>query len=222
MPNSLPTIDPKKIIDISVTLQKGVPCWPGEDFWNFEPVARMDQGAPCNVSKFAMGAHMGTHVDSPWHFGMSDQTVEAIPMDQLVVPARVLDLTHVTKAVTRDDLLDKIDGTQAVLFKTKNSGKIENLQPFDKEFIHPDPSAAEYLVEKGIKTLGVDYLSVDGFDVKGAPVHHILLGAGVFIVEGLDLSKVEPRDYMFIVLPLKILGSDGAPARAILIDGAAD
>jgi arylformamidase len=218
MPNPLVAFDPAKVIDISVTLRKGVPCWPGEDFWEFQPVARMEKGDPCNVSKFAMGCHMGTHVDAPWHFGIGDQTVEAIPMEQLILPARVIDLTHVDKKIARSDLEGKIDGVQAVLFKTKNSGTIDSLKPFDKEFIHPDPSAGEYLVERGIKTLGVDYLSVDGFGVKGAPVHHILLGNGVFIVEGLDLSKVEPRDYLFVVLPLKILGADGAPARAILID----
>lgn len=207
-----------RVIDVSVTLRKGLACWPGEDFWKLEPVCRMDEGAPCNVSKFTMGAHMGTHVDAPWHFGKGNATVESIGLDRLVIGARVLDLTKVTKAISRADLVGKIDGTSAVLFKTTNSGKLEALQPFDKEFIHLDPSAAEYLIEKNIKTVGVDYLSVEGFSVEGAPVHHRLLGAGMFIVEGLDLSSVAPRDYLFVVLPLKIAGADGAPARAILID----
>lgn len=215
---SIDSLQSLKIIDISVTLRKGLACWPGEDFWKFEPVARMDHGDVCNVSKFAMGAHLGTHVDAPWHFGETPRTVEAIPLDQLVTPARVLDLTGVETAVRREDLEGRINGTRAVLFKTRNSGKLQRLEPFDKDFVHLHPSGAEYLVEKGIQTLGVDYMSIDGFHVQGAPSHHAVLGTGMLIVEGIDLSVVAPGDYLLVVLPLKIEGSDGAPARAVLID----
>ncbi|MBI1784172.1 cyclase family protein, partial [Candidatus Sumerlaeota bacterium] len=126
-------------------------------------------------------------------------------------------LGHVEKSVGRKDLEGKIDGVRAVLFKTRNSGKLEAQEPFDREFIYPDITAADYLMEKGIITLGVDYCSVDGFHVQGAPVHHRIL-KDIFVVEGLDFSNVEPGDYLFVVLPLKIEGADGAPARAVLID----
>lgn len=210
-----------KVIDISVTLREGLATWPGEEFWKFEPVLRMAEGDPCNVSKITMSVHMGTHVDAPWHFGKSEQTVESIPMERMVIGARVLDLTHVEKAIMRADLEGKLEGTSAALFKTRNSGKLEAGEPYDKEFVHLEASAADYLVERKIATVGVDYLSVEGFHASNAPVHHILLGAGMFIVEGLDLSGVEARDYLFVVLPLKIEGSDGAPARAVLIDAGA-
>jgi len=211
------TVSGPRVLDISVTLRQGLACWPGEDFWAFEPVHRMDQGGPCNVSRVRMGCHTGTHVDAPWHFGKSDKTVESIGMDRLVIKARVLDLTHVGKAITRRDLEGRLEGVRAVLFKTANSGKLERLEPFDTEFVHLDASAAEYLVEQKILTVGVDYLSVEGYHAANAPVHHRLLGADVFIVEGLDLSSAAPGDYLFIALPLKIQGADGAPARAILI-----
>lgn len=220
MTSATPPPPGPKVIDISLTLRQGLACWPGEEFWKFEPVLRMSEGAPCNVSKFSMGAHMGTHVDAPWHFGEGDKTVEAIELNRLVIGARVLDLTHVEKAISRADLEGKLEGAAAVLMKTRNSGRLEALEPFDRDFVHLDPSAADYLVQMGVATVGVDYLSVEGYHVEQAPVHHRLLGAEIFIVEGLDLSAVEPRDYLLIVLPLKIEGSDGAPARAILIDSA--
>ncbi len=218
MISSQETFSSDRIIDISVTLRQGLACWPGDDFWRLQPVRRIAEGGSCNLSRVTMGLHTGTHVDAPWHFGEGDRTVEAISLDRLVIRARVLDLTHVDSAIGRGDLEGKLDGIQAVLLKTTNSGKLESLEPFDQNFVHLDESAAEYLVEHNIRTVGVDYLSVEGYHVKNAPVHHRLLGANVFIVEGLDLSEVEPRDYLLVVLPLKIEGADGAPARAILID----
>ena len=206
------------IIDISVTLRQGLACWPGEEYWRLEPTQRMAAGDHCNLSRATMSLHTGTHVDAPWHFGEGDRTIEAISLSQLVIKARVLDLTHVESAIGRGELEGKLDGIQAVLLKTTNSGRLEALEPFDKDFVYLDESAAEYLVEHGIRTIGVDYLSVEGYHVENAPVHHRLLRAEILLVEGLDLSGVEPRDYLLVVLPLKIEGADGAPARAILID----
>jgi len=207
-----------KLIDVSVTLREGVACWPGEDFWRLEAVARMSDGDACNVSKFSMGAHMGTHVDAPWHFGYGEETVEKLDLSRMVTPARVIELSETADRITRSALEGRLEGTPAVLLKTRNSGKLERGEPFDRGFVHLTEEAADYLVQRGVRTVGVDYLSVDGYGVAGAPVHHRLLAAGVFIVEGLDLSAAPPGDYLFIILPLKIAGADGAPARAILID----
>ena len=205
------------IIDISVTLRNGLAAWPGEDHWRLDAVHRMADGAAVNVSRITTGVHNGTHVDAPWHFGASDRTVEALALDRFFTPARVLDLTGVAHAVSRADLEGRIAGTPAVLLKTRNSGRLEALEPFDRDFVHLDRSAAELLVEAGIRTVGVDYLSVEGFHVDGAPVHKTLLGAGVAIVEGLDLAGVAPGDYTLVALPLKIAGADGAPCRAVLV-----
>jgi arylformamidase len=206
-----------RIIDISVTLRTGLAAWPGEDFWRLDKVHRIADGGPANVSRIAMGLHCGTHVDAPWHFGLSDQTVESLPLDRFVTPARVVDCTRVEHAVSRADLDGHIDGATAVLIKTRNSGTLESLAPFNRQFVHLDPSAATFLVESGVHTVGVDYLSVEGFFAEGAPVHRILLAARVAIVEGLDLSAVDPGDYVLVAAPLKIAGADGAPCRAVLI-----
>ncbi|HEX6213072.1 MAG TPA: cyclase family protein [Methylomirabilota bacterium] len=206
-----------QIIDISVTLRDGLAAWPGEDFWRLDPVHRMAEGGPANVSRIQLGLHTGTHVDAPWHFAKSDVTVEALPLDRLVTRARVLDLTGVRAAVSRGDLEGLLTGVPAVLLKTRNSGSLERGEPFRPDFIHLDASAAEYLVEAGIRTVGVDYLSVEGFHASDAPVHHRLLGAGVVVIEGLDLREAAPGDYLLVALPLKIAGGDGAPCRAVLI-----
>lgn len=209
-----------KIIDISVTLRDGLAMWPGEERWSLEAVQRIAQGGSANVSRVTMGVHTGTHVDAPWHFGEGTRTAEALPLEQLVTRARVVDLTGVERAIGRRDLEPHLAGATAIVCKTRNSGSLERLEPFDTAFVHLDPGAADCLVEHGIRTVGVDYLSVEGFRVPNAPVHHRLLGAGVCVIEGLDLSHVAPGDYLLVVLPLKLAGADGAPARAILIDGA--
>lgn len=206
-----------QIIDISVTLRDGLAAWPGEEYWRLEATRRIAAGDAANVSRVTMGLHTGTHVDAPWHFGLGDQTVESLPLDRFITPARVVDCTHVAHAVTRADLAGRIDSTRAVLLKTANSGTLESLAPFNRQFVHLDPSAATYLVESGVHTVGVDYLSVEGFFAEGAPVHKILLAARVAIVEGLDLSRVEPGEYTLVAAPLKIAGADGAPCRAVLI-----
>lgn len=206
-----------RALDISVTLSERLAPWPGQEVWEFVPILRMDDGAPCNVSRIRVSLHAGTHVDAPWHFGMSPRTVESTPLDQMITPARVLDLTHVDTVITRADLEGRIEGARGVLCKTRNSGSLERGAPFDTEFVYLSGDAAEYIVRCGVRTIGVDYLSVEGFHAQAPVAHWALLGADVFIVEGLDLSKAEPGEYLLVVLPLKIEGGDGAPARAVLL-----
>ena len=206
-----------RAIDVSVTLSERLSPWPGQEVWQFEPLLRIERGDVCNVSYFRVSCHAGTHVDAPWHFGMSPQTVESIPLDQMITPARLLDLTHVQSAITRADLEGKIDGARAVLCKTRNSGVLESGAPFDTEFVNIAEDAANYLVERGVKTVGVDYLSVEGFHAPEPVTHRALLGHDVFIVEGLDFTKAAAGDYLFVVLPLKLQGGDGTPARAVLL-----
>ncbi|MCC6164869.1 MAG: cyclase family protein [Acidobacteria bacterium] len=204
-------------LDVTVTLSGRVAPWPGQEVWQFEPLLRIDKGDICNVSYFRVSCHAGTHVDSPWHFGMSPQTVESVPLDQMIVPARVIDLTHVTQAITKADLVGRIEGASAALFKTTNSGSLQSGAPFDTEFIYIAEDAAQYIVECGVRTVGVDYLSVEGFHAAEPVTHRMLLGHDVFIVEGLDLTHAAPGEYLLVVLPLKIEGADGSPARAVLL-----
>lgn len=164
-----------------------------------------------------MCVHAGTHVDAPDHFLGNNQTVEDIPLDLMVGPAVVLEIAT-DKHITKEDLKDSDipANIKRIIFKTTNSEfwKTGN-NIFQEDFIGLNPEAAAYLVEIGIEVLGVDYLSVAPFH-DPAPTHKILLDAGVLIIEGLDLSRIEPGEYTLICPPLKISGSDGAPARVLL------
>jgi arylformamidase len=174
----------------------------------------LEAGDPVNVSELDMGAHSGTHVDAPDHFLAAGAGAEALPLEALIGPADVVDATA---AVTALDLLTVRDlelpsrGSERILFKTRNS-QLWNRDEFSRDFVRLDGEAAAYLVERGVKLLGIDYLSIGD-----AEAHRVLLGAGVVCVEGLDLRGIEPGSYELVCLPLKLVGSDGAPARAVLI-----
>ncbi len=205
------------IIDISLPLSGGLPHWPGDPPFEHTFVERINDENDANVSKIATGVHIGTHVDAPLHFVKGGSTVERLSLDVLVGPALVVDLPGV-EAVTADvlDGLGLPEGVVRLLFRTDNSALWSNMAAgFQEDFVALTADAAEWVVEKGIQLVGVDYLSVQRFH-DGPETHQILLGAGVVIVEGMDLRAVTPGPYELICLPLKIVGSEGAPARAVL------
>lgn len=204
-----------KLIDVTVPLSSGVPTFPGDPRYAMEFAHKMSEGKPYNVAHVNMGAHAGTHVDAPFHFLADGKTVEQLPLEILMGPARVLEIP-VPDAIDRFDL-EKFDlrGAVRLLFKTRNSGTLRQ-SDFREDFVHLTESAARYLVSAGVMLVGIDYLSVEKFGSTDFPVHHVLLGAGVVIVEGLDLSEAEPGDYDLTCLPLRLVGADGAPARVVL------
>jgi arylformamidase len=171
------------------------------------------------VSRIAMGAHTGTHVDAPLHFLEDGSSVEALDLNRLIGPALVL---HVPNA---DDLSAAVlenlaipPHTKRVLFRTRNSDIWQQeTTTFFEDFVAVTKDGAQWLVDHGVQVVGVDYLSVASFKDLTTP-HRILLRAGVIPVEGLDLSAISPGLYQLICLPLKMAGLEGAPARAILID----
>ncbi len=208
-----------KLYDISVTLEPGLPIWPGNPPFELERVNKIEDGASSNVSKLSLGAHTGTHVDAPVHFIPGASGVDTLPLDILTGQAKVVALDLPTGNVTAAalDAAHISPDTERLLLKTRNSelwrgGRHE----FRADFAGITADGAEWIVARKIKLIGVDYLSV-GPKGAGRPTHEILLKAGVVVVEGLNLSKVEPGDYEFYCLPLKLKDSDGAPARAILI-----
>jgi arylformamidase len=207
-----------RIVDISLPISPQLPVWPGDPAVQIEKLASISEGADANVSKISCGVHMGTHVDAPYHFIDSGQGIETLALEVLVGPAYVLDL--IGAEVINDSVLDGADipeGAERILFKTRNSMYwATGIKSFQEDFVAVDLSGAEWLVEHGIKLVGVDYLSVAPFDA-GVPTHETLLRHGVVIVEGLDLSSVEAGWYDLACLPLKIIASDGAPARAVLM-----
>jgi arylformamidase len=163
-----------------------------------------------------MGVHTGTHMDAPRHFIQDAPTIDEMPLDATVGPARVIQIQDRT-CIRREELeRHELVADERILFKTANSDHLWNKDEFDEDFIFVERGAAEYLAECGVRTVGVDYLSVGGFKQDAVETHAALLGAGIWVIEGLDLSGVEPGMYDLICLPLKMMGSDGSPARAIL------
>jgi len=204
-----------KLIDVSVPLDANLPNYPNNTPFSLEPIKRIARGDSSNVSTLHMSAHAGTHVDAPVHFYDGGPGTEALPLEMLVGRARVIEVTS-RKGITADDLSGaNITEDVRVLIKTVNS-RLWASADFHTDYVGITESAAKFLVEHGIKVVGVDYLSVEEFRKPGAPAHHILLGAGTIVIEGLNLRDVDPGVYEMYCLPLRVVGSDGAPARVIL------
>jgi arylformamidase len=158
-------------------------------------------------------------MDAPRHFIARGRTMELLPLDSVIGPCRVIEIKHRSVITVEELRPHKLKRGERILFKTRNSVKSWQLAKksiFDKNFVYIPAETARHLVERGVRTVGVDYLSVGGWRKDGVECHQILLGAEVWIIEGLDLSKIKPGAYDLVCLPLKILGADGAPARAIL------
>jgi len=205
------------LYDISLTISKDLPVWPGDPAIELEKIAQIDQGDQANVTHISTAVHIGTHVDAPDHFLNNGKTVEDIPLEYLVGPVLVVEIDH-PEAITSADLADLEIPVriERILFKTRNSNYWKaGEKVFQENFVALSPGAAEALVKIGIKVIGIDYLSVAAFSDPG-PTHKILLEGDVLIIEGLDLSNVEPGEYRLYCLPIKITGSDGAPARVLL------
>jgi arylformamidase len=210
-----------EIIDITATVSPKSVMWPDNGTPTQEFVSHTDRGDPSTVSRWNLSAHTGTHADARMHFIPGGWTMDALELSRCVGPCRVVDLTHIEGHVSRADLeAAEVAGTARLLFKTRNSELgLMAQEEFSEEYAAISLEAAEYLVEIGAETVGVDYLSVEPFEDKEFNTHHALLGADVVILEGLVLAGVEPGEYFVACLPLKLAGSDGSPARAILIRG---
>ena len=204
-----------KLIDVSVPLDSNTPTYPGNTPFTLEGTKRIARGDSSNVSTLHLSAHAGTHVDAPRHFFDNAAAAESLPLEMLLGRTRVAEVRS-RKGIDVDELgrLNLSEDIR-VLFKTVNS-KYWGMAEFHQDYIGVTDAGARYLVEHGIKVVGVDYLSVEVFKQPGAPAHHTLLGGGVIVIEGLNLRDVEPGMYEMFCLPLPVVGSDGAPARVVL------
>jgi arylformamidase len=207
-----------KLHDVSLPLSPELPTWPGDPAFKRELASAIARGAPANVSRLDFGAHTGTHVDAPVHFIEGASGIEMIPVDTLVGACRVIEVDPPGTELRPQDLPE--GDFDRVLFKTRNSERwAARDNQFDRDFVAVGKELAEELVARKVRLVGVDYLSVEPFDTPAAhPVHHLLLAAGIAVIEGLDLSQVDAGDYELYCLPLKLVGSDGAPARVLLVD----
>jgi arylformamidase len=205
-----------RLVDVSVLLTPGLATYPGNPEFEITPVKRIAAGDSSNNSRLVMGTHTGTHVDAPKHFFDDKPGVDTLALELLVGRARVIDLPHrggitekhLAAAGLREDL--------RVLLRTPNSALWNSSDGFHTDYTYVTEAAAKFLVDQGVKVVGVDYLSVEQFKKAGAPAHHMLLGNDVVIIEGLNLSDAEAGQYEMYCLPLRIAGADGAPARVVL------
>ena len=213
--NSLFMKTPVPVYDVSLPIYSGMLVWPGDPPVSIEAVKAATKGDSSSVSLLHLGSHTGTHVDAPRHFIAGAPGVSSLDLNILWGKARLFQLP----AALRIDrsLLERLDldGVTRLLLGTGNSARLRKGQ-FDPGYVFVTEDAASYLVDRDIKLVGVDYLSIEAYHNESHPTHRTLLGAGVVIIEGLVLDGIPPGDYELICLPLKIRDGDGAPARVLL------
>ncbi|HVH66417.1 MAG TPA: cyclase family protein [Gemmatimonadales bacterium] len=206
-------------IDVTATLDSATtPVYAGDAPMRFDFLKDMRRGDALTLSVFSLGAHSGTHVDAPMHFVIDGAPVDRISLAALIGPARVVQIPDSVQAIDAVELTrHEWRGVPRVLFRTRSTTRRwMSSAVFHKDFAYIAPDAAQLLADAGVKLVGIDYISAEQFGAPAPRTHRILLGRGIPIVEGLDLSDAPAGDYDLIVLPMKVRGHEGAPARAIL------
>jgi arylformamidase len=205
-----------KIHDLSVSIYSGMLKWIDDDDVELRQEMSIANGDVYNFSRLTCSAHIGTHIDAPYHFTGGGETIDQVSLSDLIGEALVVDVTADT--ITAQELADiDFETYKRILFKTRNSELLTS-EDFTKDYVSLDYSAAALLVENGVRVVGIDYLSIEKFETDEHPVHHLLTENDVIIIESLDLSGVEPGAYFMVALPLKLRKSEGAPARVVLIE----
>jgi arylformamidase len=203
-------------IDISVPIYSGMVHWPDNPAVRIERIQDLSRGDAANVSKLELGAHTGTHMDAPRHFLADGAGLDELPLDATIGPARVISIVHPQAILPAELEAHRLQAGERVLFRTRNSERCWKNDRFVEDFVYISAAAAQFLVQRKVRTVGIDYLSVGGYVQDGIETHRILLGAGIWLIEGLNLSAVKAGAYDLICLPLRVVGGDGAPARAVL------
>lgn len=206
-------------IDATATLQEGrTPVYEGDAPMTFTFLKDMRKGDGLTLSKYELGAHSGTHLDAPMHFIRDGAPVDQVALSSLVGPARVIQLADSVDAIDAAELTrHQWKGVERILFRTRStSGRWMDSSRFHRDFAYLTGDAAQVLAEDGVKLVGVDYISAEKFAAPEPLAHRALLGRGIPIIEGLDLRDAPAGDYDLIILPMKVAGHEGAPARAIL------
>jgi arylformamidase len=202
--------------DITLPIAEGMLVYPDDPDVRVRPYSRIADGEDANVTELAFGSHTGTHVDAARHFIDGAQAVDALPLERLIGPARVIQIPRDARAIGERELREAgIDGERRVLLKTRNEVLLERSE-FQKDFAYLTGDGARYLLDAGVQLVGIDYLSVEAFDADEPVAHRALLEQEVIIVEGVDLRDVPPGRYELVCLPLRVAGIDGAPVRAVL------
>lgn len=208
-----------KIYDISLTIQPGMVVWPGDPKVELYRKEKIEDGANANVSYMGISVHTGTHVDAPYHFLNDGSAVDVMPLEVLVGPVLVVELPDSVKQIDAEIInsLSFNEPIERILFKTRNSKFwSQDAGEFHPDFVAISADGAQALIDHGIKLTGIDYLSIAPYK-NSRPTHEIILKAGMVVIEGVDLSKVQPGNYTLVCMPLKLKDTDGSPARVILL-----
>ncbi len=203
--------------DLTMPIYPGQLVWPGDPAVEVIPFSSIASGDKTNLSKLNLGTHSGTHIDAPRHILKEGEGIDRILPDKLIGRCQLLDLEEAGQCINSEEIQKGgfIEGIPRVLLRTKNSFLYQQKQ-FQKEFVSLSLAAAEWLVEKNVFLIGIDYLSIEAYASRNLAVHHFLLSKGVILVEGLMLDKVPTGVYELICAPMKIVDGDGAPARVFL------
>ncbi len=204
-----------KYIDITLPLSNGLVTYPGNVVFERQLLKTIDKD-DAELSKLVIGTHAGTHVDAPRHFIKGGKGIDQVEVQKLIGPCKVIDCTYVEEFLTaRDFEGSNIKKGDRLLIKTRNSDYITDVE-FVPNFVSLSLEAAQFLANKEISLVGIDYLSIEAKGSPGHPVHKALLKHEIVVIEGLNLSEVDPGGYQLVCLPLKIQNGDGAPCRVLL------
>ena len=206
-----------KLIDVSVPIRDAMTVYRGNPPVRIRPAMTLQRDG-VNLSELCLGSHTGTHIDAPSHFVRGGVGVDRLNLDRFIGPAWVADLGRVRGGINADDLTRaRIPrGSRRVLLRTGNSRWWHPARPFRTNFVYLAADGAAWMVDRGVELVGIDYLSIEGYGVQGAPTHKRLLGAGIPILEGIDLFKVRPGRWQMAALPLRIVNGDAGLTRAVL------
>jgi arylformamidase len=206
-------------IDVTATLDAlTTPVYEGDAPMSFEFLKDMRKGDGFTLSKFSLGAHSGTHIDAPMHFVRDGASIDRVPLEPLIGPARVIDIPDSVQSIDAAELnRHKWRDAERVIFRTRSSARgWMRSATFHRDFAYVAPDAAQLMADAGVQLVGIDYISAEKFGASAPLTHRFLLGKGIPIVEGLSLEKVAAGHYDLIVLPMKVAGHEGAPARAVM------
>lgn len=205
--------------DISPTLGTEAPDYAGDPPFSRSEVASLAKGAPCNLSRVSMSCHVGAHLDAPAHFIPGGRALDSYPASSFILPALVATINHPEEI--RVEELQRLEPTSgmALLFKTRNSERgLMTGRAFTRDWVYLTREAAQWCVERKLALVGIDALSIDRFHDTTHPAHYALLGAGILVLEGINLKEVEPALHTLICLPLRLDGAEASPVRAVLTD----
>lgn len=203
-------------MDVSLPIHEGMHEWPGDRPLRIHSESDVDKGDPYSLSRATMTWHVGTHMDAPGHFVRKGARIDTFPPEAGVGRARVIAIRDRREITARELAQHRIRPGERLLFKTRNSPGAWASSGFTRDFVAFSPDGAQFLADRKVRFAAIDYLSVDPFESETMPAHKALLGAGVWVVEGVNLSGVRAGRYHLICLPLRIVGGDGSPCRVLL------